>query len=239
MEERLQKLIAHAGIASRRKAEELIQLGQVTVNGRVAKLGDKADLAHDSVKVSGKRLNAKPSQPIYLALNKPKGCISTTDDPEGRRTVLDLLPARLRNKVYPVGRLDYNSEGLMLLTNDGDFAAHILAEKSALPKTYQVKVTGALNKAQLEKFREGVVVDGRKTAPAKIRMVRAGENPWYEVVLHEGRNRQIRKMFHRLGPMVEKIKRTRIGPLALGRLPLGESRPLTPREIERFRKAWS
>lgn len=239
MEERLQKLIAHAGIASRRKAEELIELGQVTVNGRIAKLGDKADLSRDSVKVSGKRLNAKPTTPIYLALNKPKGCVSTTDDPQGRRTVVDLLPARLRNKVYPVGRLDYNSEGLMLLTNDGDFAAHVLAEKSKIPKTYQVKVNGPLNRTQLEKFREGVVIDGRKTAPAKIRIVRAGDNPWYEVVLSEGRNRQIRKMFQRLGPMVEKIKRTRIGPLALGRLPLGKSRPLTPRELDRFRRTWS
>ena len=239
MEERLQKLIAHAGIASRRKAEELIELGQVTVNGRMAKLGDKADLDKDSVKVGGKRLNAKPSRPIYLALNKPKGCVSTTDDPEGRRTVVDLLPPRMRKKVYPVGRLDYNSEGLLLFTNDGEFANRVLSAKSQVPKTYQVKVNAPLNRNQLEKFREGVSIDGRRTAPAKIRIIRAADNPWYEVTLIEGRNRQIRKMFQRLGVLVEKIKRTRIGPLALGKLPLGRSRELTPRELERFQRLWS
>ena len=146
---------------------------------------------------------------------------------------------RLRNKVYPVGRLDYNTEGLLLLTNDGDFANQILSAKSEVPKTYQVKVKGILNKTQLEKFRAGIMLEGRKTAEAEIKMIRAGENPWYEVTLIEGRNRQIRKMFQRFGAIVEKIKRVRIGPLALGRLGLSESRQLTEREVARFQRLWS
>ncbi len=225
-------------MASRRKAEEWIELGQVTVNGRVAKLGEKADPDKDVIKVAGKRFNAKPSSPLYFALNKPKGCISTTHDPEGRRTVLDLLPQRYRTKVYPVGRLDYNTEGLLLLTNDGDFANRILAAKSQTPKTYQVKVKGRLDRRQLEQFQAGLSIEGRKTAQAKIRMIKAAENPWYEITLIEGRNRQIRKMFQRQGCIVEKIKRIRVGPLALGKLPLGKSRPLTEREVEKFRQWW-
>lgn len=237
--ERLQKLIAHAGIASRRRAEEMIERGQVTVNGEIAKLGDKADLTTDAVKVDGRRLGAKPSNPAYIALNKPKACISTTSDPEGRRTVMHLLPPRFRNRVYPVGRLDYHSEGLMLLTNDGDFANGVLSTKGSIPKTYQVKVKGVLSKDQLEKFRAGIRIEGKITAPAQIKLVRPGDNPWYEVVLNEGRNRQIRKMFLRFGLLVEKIRRTRIGPLTLGRLNLGEFRELTPREVEKFQRLWS
>ena len=162
--QRLQKLIAHAGIASRRRAEEMIERGQVTVNGEIAKLGDKADLTTDAVKVDGRRLGAKPSNPAYIALNKPKACISTTSDPEGRRTVMHLLPPRFRNRVYPVGRLDYHSEGLMLLTNDGEFANGVLSTKGSIPKTYQVKVKGVLSKDQLEKFRAGIRIEGKITA---------------------------------------------------------------------------
>jgi len=237
--QRLQKLIAHAGIASRRRAEEMIERGQVTVDGEIAKLGDKADLSVNAVKVDGRRLDAKPSKPVYIALNKPKACISTTSDPEGRRTVMHLLPPRYRNKVYPVGRLDYHSEGLMLLTNDGEFANGVLSTKAEIPKTYLVKVKGVLSRDQLEKFRAGIRIEGRITAPAQIKLVRPGDNPWYEVVLNEGRNRQIRKMFMRFGLLVEKIRRTRIGPLSLNRLNLGSFRELTPREVEKFQRLWS
>jgi len=237
--ERLQKLISHAGIASRRRAEQMIERGQVTVNGEIAQIGDKADLSVDAVKVDGRRLESRPSKPVYLALNKPKACISTTSDPEGRRTVMHLLPPRYRNKVYPVGRLDYHSEGLMLLTNDGEFANGVLSTKAAIPKTYQVKVKGVLTKDQLERFRAGIRIEGKITAPAQIKLIRPGDNPWYEVVLHEGRNRQIRKMFQRFGSLVEKIKRVRIGPLSLGRIHLGEHRELTPREVEKFQRLWS
>lgn len=232
MEERLQKIISRAGIASRRRAEELIVAGDVTVNGQpVTELGSKADPSVDVITVHGKKIESKPPEPLYFALYKPRGCVTTTDDPEGRPTVMDLL-GRYRDKVYPVGRLDYHSEGLLLLTNDGDFANHILSAKSKVPKKYSVKVNGMLAGSQLEKFRKGVYLDdGRRTAPALIRMSRVGPNPWYEVTLSEGRNRQIRRMFQALGFQVEKIKRTEIGPLELGRMKTGEVRTLTPREV--------
>jgi 23S rRNA pseudouridine2605 synthase len=238
MEERLQKIIARAGVASRRHAEEMIVQGLVTVNGEiVSELGAKADAARDVVKVRGKLVSGPAPQKIYLMLNKPKGYVVTKDDPEGRRTVMDLL-GKLSDKVYPVGRLDFWSEGLLLLTNDGDFANHVLAAKTEIPKTYQVKANAALTADQLDKFRNGVVIDGRRTAPAKVRIVRAGDNPWYEVALIEGRNRQIRKMFLALGVLVEKIKRVSVGPLQLGKLPIGQVRELTEKEIEWMRALW-
>jgi 23S rRNA pseudouridine2605 synthase len=234
MQERLQKIIARAGITSRRKAEELIQQGQVTVNGRlVTELGSKADAGRDHIKVRGKLLVGSHNERIYLLLNKPKECVSTTSDPEGRRTVLDLL-GRYRSKVYPVGRLDYHSEGLLLLTNDGDFANHVLSAKSGIPKTYQVKINGNPTAGDLEKFRNGIRFDGRLTAPAKIRLFRPGDNPWFEITLIEGRQNQIRRMFRSLGFLVEKLKRVRIGPLSLGKLPLGSFRELTPSEIAKL-----
>ena len=232
MEERLQKLISRAGIASRRRAEELIVAGEVTVNGqRVTELGSKADPSKDVIVVRGRKLDSRPPEPLYFALYKPRGCVTTTDDPEGRPTVMDLL-GRYRDKVYPVGRLDYHSEGLLLLTNDGDWANHILSAKSKIPKKYSVKVNGMLAGSQLEKFRKGIYLDdGRRTAPALIRMARVGPNPWYEITLTEGRNRQIRRMFQALGFQVEKIKRTEIGPLELGKMTVGEVRMLSPREV--------
>lgn len=233
MQERLQKIISRAGIASRRKAEELIQQGQVTVNGRtVTELGTKADADRDHIKVAGKLLSRRGER-IYLALNKPRECVSTTSDPEGRRTVLDLV-GRYRSKVYPVGRLDYHSEGLLLLTNDGDFANHILSAKNEIPKTYQVKINGRPTAADFEKFRSGIRLDGRMTAPARIRLSKPGENPWYEVTITEGRQNQIRRMFKSLGFLVEKLRRVRIGPLALEKLPLGAFRELTPAEVKRL-----
>ena len=234
MRERLQKIIAHAGIASRRAAEELILQGRVRVNGAVIfELGTKADAASDHIKVDGKLLRPNDQPPLYLMLHKPRSCMTTRHDPEGRPTVMDLLK-RLRSRVYPVGRLDYHSEGLLLFTNDGDFAERILAAKSEVPKTYHVKVKGHPTEEDLQKLREGVKLDGRPTAAAKVRLVRQAANPWYEVTLIEGRNNQIRRMFQKRGFLVEKLKRVKIGSLALGKLPAGEFRHLKPEEVAKM-----
>ncbi|MCZ2078263.1 MAG: rRNA pseudouridine synthase [Bryobacteraceae bacterium] len=234
-EERLQKIISRAGIASRRKAEELISAGSVTVNGAtVTELGSKADAERDSIKVNG-RLLRPPPRLVYLALYKPDNCVTTVSDPQGRRTVMDLLRG-VKERVYPVGRLDYHSEGLLLLTNDGDFANGITSAKSQVPKSYVVKVNGQLSPAQEEQFRTGIPLRGRRTAPAGLKLIRPGQNPWYEVRLIEGRQNQIREMFKHLGFLVEKLRRVRIGFLELGSLQPGEFRMLTSEEIARFQK---
>ncbi|MGH9628632.1 MAG: pseudouridine synthase, partial [Bryobacteraceae bacterium] len=178
-EERLQKILSRAGVASRRKAEQLMVEGRVTVNGQIiTELGSKADLDRDHIKVDGKLLRA-PKNVIYVALNKPKGVVTTMSDPEGRETVMDLVK-RLKVRIYPVGRLDYASEGLLLLTNDGDFANRITSAASHVQKTYLVKANGPLTEAQEEQFREGISLHGRRTSPAYIKLVRRAENPWYE-----------------------------------------------------------
>lgn len=234
-EERLQKILAHAGIASRRKAEQYITEGRVTVNGEiVTELGSKADLDRDHIKVDGHLLRA-PKRLLYLAFYKPKGVVTTAFDPEGRPTVLDFVKG-VKERVYPVGRLDYASEGLLLLTNDGEFAHRVTAAGTHLPKTYLVKVTGLLSPQQEEQFRAGVSLHGRRTAPAGLRLVRRAENPWYEVRLTEGRHHQIREMFKSFGRLVEKIKRIKIGFLEIGPLKPGQMRPLAAGEIQRFRK---
>jgi 23S rRNA pseudouridine2605 synthase len=249
---RLQKLIASAGIASRRKAEELIAQGRVTVNGQiVTELGSKADPERDSIKVDGKLLRG-PQRPIYLLLNKPKGYVTTVSDPEGRPTVMSLLRG-VGERIYPVGRLDYSSEGLLLLTNDGELANKLTRASSHVPKTYLVKISGRAGEEDIAKLRQGIRIGSRSfgkadrsrehrsmkavhTAPAQIRLVREAENPWYEVTLIEGRNRQIRRMFEEIGHHVEKIKRVRYGPLSLDVEP-GQFRQLTPREIESLRRS--
>ena len=235
MHERLQKIIAAAGIASRRKAEEMIEHGRVRVNGElIRELGTKADPDQDHIQVDGKSL--RPSQaPLYLMLNKPRGCVTTRKDPEGRMTVMDLM-GRYRSKVYPVGRLDYHSDGLLLFTNDGAFADGVLSAKSLVPKTYHVKIKGHPTPADLDKLRDGIKLDGRPTAPAKIHLLRKGENPWYEVTLIEGRNNQIRRMFQQHGFLVEKLKRVKIGSLALGKLPVRQVRPLTEKEVSDLKR---
>jgi 23S rRNA pseudouridine2605 synthase len=234
--ERLQKIISTAGVASRRKAEELIVAGQVTVNGAVVtELGSKADLATDHIKVNGKLLHP-PRHKLYIALYKPVSCVTTLSDPEGRDTVMSLLRG-VKERVYPVGRLDYHSEGLLLLTNDGDFAHRLTARESHIPKTYLVKVTGTLTAQQAGQFREGVPIEGRKTLPAGLKLIRAAENPWYEVRLYEGRKNQIRMMFKHFGYLVEKLKRVRIGGLTLGSLKPGEFRYLTPEETSKLERA--
>jgi 23S rRNA pseudouridine2605 synthase len=238
--ERLQKIIAAAGIASRRAAEKMITSGLVSVNGQtVTELGSKADLEHDHIRVNGKLLHGA-EQHIYLLMNKPKGYVTTVSDPERRPTVMDLLRG-IRVRVYPVGRLDYATEGVLILTNDGELAHALMKAASHVPKTYVVKVAGVPSKDGLDRLRRGLSIStdrGQrvKTAPAKVRAVRESENPWYEVTLTEGRNRQIRKMFEEIGHHVEKIKRVRYGPLALD-IPPGEFRRLTIGETGKLKLA--
>src|SRR5437588_211560 len=238
--ERLQKIIAAAGIASRRAAEKLITGGAVSVNGQiVTELGTKADLERDHVRVNGKLLHG-PERHIYLLMNKPKGYVTTVHDPEGRPTVLDLLRG-VRARVYPVGRLDYASEGLLLLTNDGALAHRLTRAASHVPKTYQVKVSGKPTAEAITSLRTGVTLRDKgakpiKTSPAKIHLLRDAPNPWYEVTLIEGRNRQIRRMFKEVGHDVEKIKRVRYGPLELDVEP-GRYRKLAAEEVRRLQAA--
>ena len=233
--ERLQKILAHAGVASRRHAEELILAGRVRVNGAViTELGTRADPERDSIKVDNKRIGHS-ERPVYLVLNKPRGVVTTASDPEGRETVLDLIKG-VKARVYPVGRLDYASEGLLLLTNDGDFANRLTAAKNQVPKFYHVKTKRPLTDAEEEEFRNGVMIEGRRTAPAGLKHVRLSGSPWYEVRLIEGRNNQIRRMFRHFDVLVEKLRRVRVGFLELGALRPGESRRLTPEEIARFRR---
>jgi len=240
--ERLQKIIAAAGIASRRKAEELITAGRVSVNGQVVtQLGTKADAECDHIRVNGKLLRGA-DRATYLLVNKPRGYVTTVTDPEGRPTIMDLVRG-IGARVYPVGRLDYASEGLVLLTNDGDLAQKLMHASSHVPKTYLVKVSGKPSEEELARLRSGVKIplEGRRgtrrtvqTAPARIRLLRDAPNPWYEVTLIEGRNRQIRRMFEQVGHHVEKIKRVRYGSLELD-VPPGAWRQLTAVEVKRLK----
>ncbi|HVT59831.1 MAG TPA: pseudouridine synthase [Thermoanaerobaculia bacterium] len=270
-EERLQKLLARAGIASRRKAEELIREGRVTVNGQVAAIGDKADLERDSVKLDERRIHALSSH-RYLLLNKPRGVMSTVSDPGGRPTVIDLVPPPLRKALVPVGRLDFLTEGLLLLTDDGELAQRIAHPSHGCTKTYEVKVRGRPDEQQLDRLRAGIVLEGRRTAPCRITPRRlgrhrlgergdqrpapsrgrrsapgtaggragaraVGDSSWWVVELGEGRTRQIREMFQRVGHPVQKLRRVAIGPVSDPGLPLGTVRELTGREVEALRKA--
>jgi 23S rRNA pseudouridine2605 synthase len=274
--ERLQKIIATAGIASRRKAEELITSGAVSVNGQiVTELGTKADPERDHIRVQGKLLRGAERH-VYLLMNKPIGYVTTVHDPQGRPTVIDLLHG-IRERVYPVGRLDYGSEGLLLLTNDGHLAHRLMKAASHVSKVYLVKVAGKPDAAALEKLRRGISIpqsrhdwhggkrsrfdsfaprgrsgqaldssgkernkrrDAKRvnTGPTKIRMLREADNPWYEVTLTEGKNRQIRRMFEEVGHHVEKIKRVRYGPLTVDVRP-GEFRRLSMEEVGRLKGA--
>ncbi len=234
-EERLQKILAHAGIASRRHAEQLIVEGRVRVNGAVVtELGVKADLARDHIKVDGRLVHAA-ERPVYLALHKPKNCVTTVSDPQGRETVMKFVRGA-RARVYPVGRLDYASEGLLLMTNDGEFANRVTSAARHVVKVYHVKVNGTLAAAQEEQFRSGIRLAGRLTQPAGLKLLRTAANPWYEVRLVEGRQNQIRMMFRHFGVLVEKLRRVRIGFLELGDLEPATYRHLTPAEVARFRK---
>ena len=236
MIERLQKVIAKAGIASRRHAEELILDGRVQVNGAVVtQLGTKVDLAKDHVKVNGKRIQVEAHK-IYLLLNKPRGYITSVHDPEGRPTVMDLIP-EVKERVYPIGRLDYDSEGLLLLTNDGDLAGALMHPSSGIDKTYWVKVKGHLTEEKMKKIAQGgLSLPGGKSAPARIRALRkTSEHDWVEIVLHEGKRRQIRMMIEKIGHDVLKLKRVGYAFLELGDLAPGEYRRLTPAEVKRLK----
>lgn len=245
-EQRLQKILAAAGVASRRKSEELILQGRVQVNKvTVTTLGTKADPQQDHIRVDGKRIHAAESHRYYV-LNKPKGYVTTTHDPQGRPTVMDFFK-KIGLRLYPVGRLDYYSEGLLIVTNDGALAQSLTHASSKVAKTYLVKVSGAPEEAAIEKLRQGVSIplgrigyeEGRvKTAPARIRAFREGENPWFEVTITEGRNRQLRKMFDQIGHHVEKIRRVGYGPLELDVAP-GEMRELNVNEVRALQLAAS
>ena len=238
--ERLQKILSQAGIASRRHAEEMIVAGRVMVNGQVVTtLGSKADPARDHIRVDGKLLQGAERH-RYFELNKPKGFVTTVSDPEGRPTVMQFFE-KMHARLYPVGRLDYQSEGLLLMTNDGELANLLTKAGSGVEKTYLVKVAGQPSEEELERLRNGVTIergeagsDRVKTSPARIRQVREGDNPWYEVVLTEGRNRELRKMFSAVGHFVEKIRRVGYGPLVLDVEP-GEVRELTADEVNALR----
>jgi 23S rRNA pseudouridine2605 synthase len=243
-EQRLQKIVAAAGITSRRKAEELIASGRVQVNGqKVTELGSKADPERDHIRVDGKLLK-KPEKFRYFMLNKPKGVVTTVSDPEGRPTVMKFF-SRAGTRVFPVGRLDYQSEGLLLMTNDGELANVLTSAASKVEKTYLVKVSGKPTEAELEQLRRGVMIErGRRgeregrvmTQPASITLVRDTDNPWYEVILTEGKNREIRKMFEEVGHFVEKVRRVGFGPLILDVKP-GEMRELNEDEVTQLKRA--
>ncbi|MGA7235239.1 MAG: pseudouridine synthase [Bryobacteraceae bacterium] len=235
-EERLQKILSQAGVASRRHSEQLMTEGRVTVNGTiVTELGSKADLARDHIKVDG-RLLRPPKHMVYIVLHKPDSSVTTVSDPQGRTTVMDMLHG-VKERVYPVGRLDYHSEGLLLFTNDGELANAVMSAATHLPKTYVVKANGTLTADQEKRFREGVPLSGRRTLPAGLKLIREAENPWYEVKLVEGRNNQIRMMFKHFGLLVEKLKRVRIGPIDLGPIKPGQYRHLDEDEVKKLKRA--
>lgn len=239
MEERLQKLIAQAGVASRRHAEELILNGEVTVNGEtVTTLGTKADPQRDHIKVGGKLINTKleSRELVYILVNKPKGFLSSASDPENRSLVTELVPESF-GKLHPVGRLDYSTEGLIILTNDGEFTNFVTAARNKIPKVYEVRVKGVLGEKQLSMLRRGIQLDdGFRTAPADINLLHQTENnAWYEVTLIQGHNQQIRRMFDQVGHSVSRLRRVAIGDIREdGKMPLGAYRPLTAQEVKRL-----
>jgi 23S rRNA pseudouridine2605 synthase len=241
MQQRLQKLISAAGIASRRHAEELITAGLVQVNGKVVtELGAKADPAVDKIKVKGRLINRflEQHENIYILLNKPRGYLTSMADPEGRPLVTELIPPTL-GRLHPVGRLDFNTEGLLLLTNDGDFTNIVTAARNQIRKVYRVKVKGMPTDNAVERLRRGIAIDeGERTAPAEVRQLRSTEaNGWFEVILHQGRNQQIRRMFDAIGHSVTKLKRTHIGTLDDRFLATGQWRQLNPIEVRRLKSA--
>ncbi len=238
-EERLQKILSRAGIASRRTAETLIAQGRVSVNGAtVATLGSKADPARDDIRVDGRRLPAAERK-RYILLNKPVGVVTTRSDPQRRATVMDLI-AGVREYVYPVGRLDYDTEGLLLLTNDGDLAAALTHPRHEVPRTYEARVAGVPDERALQTLRTGVPLDGVRTSPADVVLVNEGRRDGAGVLrltIREGRNRQVRRMCEAVGHPVQSLQRTRIGSLADRRLKVGQWRDLSVDEVKALRRA--
>lgn len=240
MAERLQKILSSAGVASRRLSEELILQGRVSVNGQtVTELGTKADPSTDEIKVDGRRIKTEQRK-RYVLLNKPRGYITTRSDPQGRPTVMDLVKG-IKEYIYPVGRLDYDSEGLLLLTNDGELAARLTHPRHEVEKVYEARVKGVPDDRTLERLARGVPLEGRRTAPARVRASEpfvkgSGEQTIVEIAIHEGRQRQVRKMFEAVGHPVVRLKRVRIGPLTDPEMPIGHWRELTPGEIANLRR---
>lgn len=239
MQERLQKIIAATGIASRRAAEEMIIRGEVTINGkRVTELGTKADPARDHIKVRGKLINAQlgEREKKYFLVNKLRGYLSAVSDPKQRPLVAHLLPPSARRGLHPVGRLDFNTEGLIILTNDGELT-FLLTQAGVVPKVYHVKVKGAPSEEQIERLRQGISIGKSRTAPAEIKLLertKEGGNCWYEVTLKQGKNQQIRRMFDSIGHSVTKLRRVSIGHLTEDGLAPGAYRDLKTSEVNRF-----
>ena len=240
MEVRLQKIISAAGIASRRAAEKLIQEGRVQVNGTtVTELGTRADPDVDDIRVDERRVK-QPQRHRYFLLNKPRGYVTTRSDPEHRPTVLDLLKG-VREYVYPVGRLDFDSEGLLILTNDGDLAATLTHPSHEVERVYEAQVLGVPDGHDIDRLARGVVIEGRRTSPARVELLRErrteGDTSVLRVTIHEGRTRQVRKMADAIGHPVRTLKRVRIGPIADRHLPPGSYRELTPNEVQKLKHA--
>jgi 23S rRNA pseudouridine2605 synthase len=235
MEERIQKIIAQMGIASRRKAEEMIAEGRVTVNGKIALIGEKAESSKDHIKVDGKLLIRREPK-VYLMFNKPKNVVTSLADPQGRPTIKDYLKG-IRYRVFPVGRLDFDSEGLLFLTNDGDFTNAVLHPSRKIPKTYMVKVKGIIDDNKINKLRQGVRLEDGRTLPAKVKFARQSENnSWIEIAITEGKKRQVRRMVEAVGHPALKLRRVSINGIRLSGLKIGELRPLTERELRELKK---
>lgn len=232
-QERLQKFLSECSVASRRKSEELILEGRVWVNGKKANLGDKVDPKKDTVTVNGKKVTAVKDK-YYIMLNKPRGYVTTMSDELGRKCVKELV-SDVGAVVYPVGRLDRDSEGLLLLTNDGEFANNIMHPRKHISKTYRVTVRSSITSAQVEQLENGVLIDGRETLPAEVHVIEKKENrSVLEIIIYEGRNRQIRKMCEETGLEVIRLKRNAIGSIKLGMLPTGKWRELTDDEVHKL-----
>jgi pseudouridine synthase len=231
--ERLQKILSQAGIASRRASEQLMIDGRVTVNGKtVLELGTKADASHDDIRVDGRRIKI-PDRHLYLLVNKPRGYVTTRSDPQKRPTVIDLL-AGVTDYVYPVGRLDFDSEGLLILTNDGDLAAKLTHPRHGVPRVYEASVLGVPDEHDVRRLAKGVTIDGQRTGPAEVTAIGPSR---LRITVREGRNRQVRKMCDAIGHPVTELRRVAIGPLRDARLKLGAWRVLTTHEVERLRAA--